>query len=108
MYQQLWNAYLNKHEFKSLTDSANCILSTSVEDNKRLVHLMHRIEGLLKDSNIQKAFECYVMEQEDKTLRLWTQFVLRDCFSYVGLYLYIRGCTGNCACLFEINGNIAS
>ena len=43
---------------------------------------MHRIEGLLRDSNIQKAFDSYIMSQEHRTWRLWAQFVLCDFFSY--------------------------
>ena len=62
LYRQLWNAYLIKHQLKSVTESASCILSASTEDDKTPGHLMHRIEGLLRDSNTQNAFESYAME----------------------------------------------
>ena len=52
---------------------------------------MQQIKGLLDVSSIQKSFEEFVMKKEDQTWKLWAQFLFRDCFSYIGLYLAIRG-----------------
>ena len=92
LYRVMWNVYLTKHELNDLIESARCIISASVENAQTPNHLMQRIKELLRDSNIQKSFEEFVMKQEDQTWKLWVQFLFHDCFSYIGLYLAIRGC----------------
>ena len=54
---------------------------------------MLRLEGLMKDTNTQtnsKHF-CEQMARDDDTWKLWMQFVFTDCYSYLALYLAIRG-----------------
>ena len=91
LYREMWNVYLTDNKLKSLIDSASCIISASIENTQTSSHLMQQIKGLLDDSSIQKSLEEYVMKKEDQTWKLWAQFLFRDCFSYIGLYLAIRG-----------------
>ena len=76
-----------------MLDITKCILSTAIQENLEPEELMKRVERLMQDTNSQADFlkflEC--QSQADDTWKFWSQFILSDCYAYIGLYLAIRG-----------------
>lgn len=74
-------------------DTTKCILSTAIQENLKPDELMKRVEGLMQDTNSQADFLKFVecQSQLDDTWKFWSQFILSDCYAYIGLYLAIRG-----------------
>ncbi len=55
--------------------------------------VMKRLEDLIDDSKMHCDFMSFTEQRAlcDDTWKFWTQFVFVDCYSYIGLYLAIRG-----------------
>jgi len=71
---------------------ASGILLPSMQGMKSPQHLMKRTHELVKDSCIDKNFKDFVEEMSaaDQTWKFWVQFIFRDCFSYISLYLAVK------------------
>ena len=54
--------------------------------------LFSKVEALLAKDSLQEGFLQFIHKQssDDDTWKFWSQFVLKDCFAYVCLYLAIR------------------
>ena len=50
-YREMLNVYMTNSDLKNLTDSAKCILSVTIQENRSTYNLVQHIEQLLEDSN---------------------------------------------------------
>ena len=68
-------------------------MSTAIQENFEPKELMKRVEGLMQDTNSQANFLMFLecQSQADDTWKFLRQFILSDCYAYIGLYLAIRG-----------------
>ena len=95
---QVWEA-LHREMFQSYTkhsqstasamlDTTKCILCTAIQENLEPEELMKRVERLMQNTDLQADFlkflEC--QSQADDTWKFWSQFILSDCYAYIGLY----------------------
>ena len=85
-------AYFNHNSDQNLLD-VKCILSSGIHENRLPGKVMEQMEALLEDAETHPNFMKYIqqMAQADDTWKFWVQFVFSDCYSYIGLYLAIRG-----------------
>ena len=67
LYREMLNVYMTTNDLKSLTDSAKCIISTAIQENRSTDNLAQRIQELLQDSNLPDNFYKFVKEQTDDT-----------------------------------------
>ena len=88
LYREMLHAYLNASN-NTITKDANCILLSSIQENKPPEHTMKRIRELVRDSQTNETFKDYI-DKTDQTWKFWAQFVFRDCLCYFGLYLAVR------------------
>ncbi len=93
LYREMIRAYCVYTDQHSVLEAAKCILSSAIEQSRSPDDVMKRIEQLIDDADMNSKFMDYVEKRAicDDTWRFWKQFVLVDCYSYVGLYLAIRG-----------------
>ena len=97
LYREMINAFLAETDQHSTVEAAKCILSSATEQISSPVHVMQRTVELIQDGKVLDKFREFVDEKaaSDDTLKFWRQFVFVDCYSYVGLYLAIRGSDWN-------------
>ena len=88
IYREMLKAYCSQETTctTNIIADAKCILSSGITE------LMKRIGELITDAEMESKFKEFIKQQSsrDETWKFWTQFVLNNCFSYVGLYLAIR------------------
>ncbi len=86
-------AYTTHTDQHSILEAAKCILSSATQESRSPDHVMKRVKELIDDASMHDGFTKFIekMALFDDTWRFWKQFVLVDCYSYIGLYLAIRG-----------------
>ena len=91
------DTYTKHTDQHDVLEAAKCMLPSAIEQSRSPEQVMDRIDELLCDANVQNDFIACVEEMavRDDTWRFWKQFVLVDCFSYIGLYLAIIGSNWN-------------
>ena len=67
---EMLNVHMTTNDLKSLTDSAKCIISTAIQENRSTDNLAQCIQELLQDSNLPDNFYKFVKEQTDDTWKL--------------------------------------
>ena len=93
LYWQMLNAYMyilvTNEDFPK---NAKCILFTGISEERLPQDIMERIATLMEDNNTSSKLMQFIseMSQKDDTWRFWYQFVFKDCYSYLSLYLAIR------------------
>ena len=76
-----------------LLASVKSTLVEAIQKNTTSTHdLLLNVQCLITEALALESFSGYVQEQRaaDETWHLWSNFVLKDCFGYVGLFLGIR------------------
>ena len=93
LYWQMLNAYMyilaTNEDFPK---NAKCILFTGISEERLPQDIMERIATLMEDNNTSSKLMQFIseMSQKDDTWKFWYQFVFKDCYSYLSLYLAIR------------------
>ena len=92
----MFQAYCTTSVSTNISDllaAARCILSTGISENHPPQQVMKRIRGLIEDTSVHTNFLQFLEQQSksDDTWKFWVQFVMQDCYAYIGLYLAIRG-----------------
>ena len=87
------HAYTMHTDQHSILEAVKCILSSATEQSHSPDHVMKIIGQIMDDAKLHGKFMEFIDERAlcDNTWRLCKQFVLVDCYSYIGLYLAIRG-----------------
>ena len=94
IYREMLKAYCSQETTctTNIIADAKCILSSGITESQTPKELMKRIRELITDAEMESEFKEFIKQQSlQDTWKFWTQFVFNDCFSYVGLYLAIRG-----------------
>ena len=95
IYREMLKAYHSQGTTcgRNIIADAQCILSSGITESQSPKELMKRIEELITDDEMETKFKEFIKQQslQDDIWKFWSQFVFSDCFSYVGLYLAIRG-----------------
>ena len=81
-----------KPEFANLLPSIESKLNEAIKENETTHNMLLGIQCLVTEVAALEAFREYVKEQAkaDDTWLFWSNFVLKDCFGYVCLFLAIR------------------
>ena len=92
----MFQAYCTTSVSTNISDvlaAARCILSTSISENHPPQQVMKKIRDLIEDTSVHTNFLQFLEQQSksDDTWKFWVQFVMQDCYAYIGLYLAIRG-----------------
>ena len=97
LYREMLYAYFSNSSTKCLLDTVKCILDNGIQQKSSPEKVVERIEGLIKDSNVFPNVMEFIdeMKEKDDTWSFWANFVFSDCYSYIGLYLAIRGSNWN-------------
>ena len=96
LYREMFQAYCTTSVSTNISDvlaAARCILSTSISENHPPQQVMKKIRDLIEDTSVHTNFLQFLEQQSksDDTWKFWVQFVMQDCYAYIGLYLAIRG-----------------
>lgn len=93
LYREMFHAFLQKNGNETVVRDVKCLLTAAVEQNHTPQQSMERIEALLHETYMHTGFKQFIekMEGIDDTWKFWARFVFRDGYSYIGLYLAIRG-----------------
>ena len=96
LYREILHSFSEQNPSSDLQNTVKCMLRAAIAEDKPSNELMKRVLALLEDIRSFTHFHEFIVEQskKDDTWKFWTQFVFKDCFAYIGLYLAIRG--GNC------------
>ena len=98
---QIWEALLTemvssfataKPEFADLLKSAQDQVTEATTNNTSTTALLMNIQCLMAETSAMQSFKDFVQQkaETDDTWRFWSNFVLKDCFSYISLFLAIR------------------
>lgn len=79
--------------FSSLIPTLKCIISAATCDETPPSTIIKHTLELLEDSDAISDFNAFTLQNStaDDTYSYWSQFVFKDCFTYIALYLAIRG-----------------
>ena len=93
LYREMLHTYLVNSDPSHLVENVKCILATAIEESRSPQQLMLRSEELLQETSSLTNFKEFVdqMAKKDKVWSLWADFVFVNCYSYIMLYLGVRG-----------------
>ena len=93
LYREMFHAFLQTNDKERVVEDVKCLLTTSVEQNRTAHECIERIEALIHETEMHTDFKIFIerMSEVDDTWKFWARFVFRDGYSYIGLYLAIRG-----------------
>ena len=79
-------------QFSDLLTAIQAEFDQAIQTNTSSQDLLLTVQHLVNETLALDEFNKFVAAQAetDDTWRLWSNFVLHDCFSYVGLFLAIR------------------
>ena len=93
MYLEMVHAFITvAPQFTDLLTAIEAAYNQAMHNKESTVELLLAAEGLIKDANALNEFNKFVLKQAeaDDTWKLWSNFVFKDCFCYIALFLAIR------------------
>ncbi len=93
VYRHMINAYIYADSMSAnYTCVSDHLSRLFLQSYMPLTKMLTEAENLLLEDDAHKDFQCFVQKMcdGDDTWKFWSQFVLEDCMSYVGLFLAIR------------------
>jgi hypothetical protein len=93
MFTELISFFVNVNpQFASLQKSIHDVFSRAVDEGLSPLDLLLTVQHLVTEALALQDFTDFVAAQSkaDDTFQLWSNFVLRDCFCYICLFIAIR------------------
>lgn len=86
-------AFLESHEKHNALDNIGHIISSSLEDDVAPIDLIDKVKIAADEFAMKDDFFKFLEEkiEADQTWKFWHEFVFHSCFSYITLYLAIKG-----------------
>ena len=93
LYRDMLHTYVAEVNPSDLLNNVHCILASGIQESCSPQHLLSRVDTLIHETNGLDNFMRFVyqMAEVDDTWKLWVDFVFVNCYSYITLYLAIRG-----------------
>ena len=92
-YREMLHTCVAEVNPSDLLNNVHCILASGIQESCSPQHLLSRVDTLIHETNGLDNFMRFVyqMAEVDDTWKLWVDFVFVNCYSYITLYLAIRG-----------------
>lgn len=88
LYRVILKTYTEKNQKNYLLQEVSKFVSSSIESKESPLELMEMVNGI---ATTDQSHVIYRPKHCDKTWKFWGDFVFKNCYAYVALFMSIQG-----------------